>query len=324
MGIVLGVKRLINVILVVTKRPSRQNPTVDAIETILRETEKARDEAIKTQKAQAAKIKKLEKENALIRSVSLEAKPTKQQYEEAKSMLKDPNGLFYHFAVAGHAGTGKSSLINALRGCKDKDKGAAKVGVAETTMEIGRYPDNNSAFDKFVWYDIPGAGTQLNSQWQYFHDKRLFVFDFVIICWKDRIMETDMQILKSCKTWNIPTFFVRTSSKTHIFNLMQSEEITNKDATAELRNTTRKTVEENFRQGNYNGPAKVYITDRYVLQQIVSNFTKKFHLVKDYNFTADDMREIVNVQGIIDEPSFLMDLVVTARERRCKKLNLSQ
>src|SRR6185436_4063074 len=86
--------------------------------------------------------------------------PNSKQLEKAKFMLEDPDELFYHFAVAGYTGTGKSSLINALRGCKDTGKGAAKVGVVETTMDIKRYPDKSSIFKKFVWYDIPGAGTQ--------------------------------------------------------------------------------------------------------------------------------------------------------------------
>src|SRR6185312_7530729 len=135
-----------------------------------------------------------------------EIRPTREQYEKAKSMLKDPSNSFYHFAVAGYTGTGKSSLINALRVCEDNFDGAAKVGIVETTMDIKRYPDKSSVFKHFVWYDIPGAGTPKNRWWQYFNDKGLYIFDFIIVCWKDRVSETDIQILKSCEKFDIPTF----------------------------------------------------------------------------------------------------------------------
>ncbi|CAG8536697.1 1173_t:CDS:1 [Paraglomus occultum] len=246
-------------------------------------------------------------------------------------MLKDPDGLLYHFAVAGHAGTGKSSLINALRGCRDKDKGAAKVGVAETTMAIKQYPDTNSVLNKFVWYDIPGAGTQANRVEQYVIDKGLFVFDFIIICWKDRIMETDMQILNSCKIWKIPTFLVRTNSQTHINNLKLSEDITEKEATDMLKNETHETVKRNLREGNYNElNKKVYIIDKHILGKIVSSFTKKLysvedftksHLIRNYNITEDDIWTVVNAEGIIviDEVDFLKDLLETVnmKEQQC-------
>src|SRR5205823_3853362 len=141
-----------------------------------------------------------------------------------------------------------------------------------------------------------------NTVCQYFNDKGLFVFDFIIICWKDRISETDMQILKSCEKWKIPTFLVRTNSQTQIQNLKLSEEITEEEATEKLKNETRETVKNNLKSGNYNDPnKKVYILDRHILGKIVSDF---IHL---YSITEDDIRTLVNakVEGVIDESDFL-------------------
>ncbi|CAG8593561.1 6079_t:CDS:1 [Paraglomus occultum] len=298
----------------------------------------------KTEEARAAEIESLRKElnmakeqAAWIQSIPPEITPTKEQFEEAKSMLKDPDGHFYHFAVAGYTGTGKSSLINALRGCNDTDDDAAKVDIVEATVDVNRYPDGSSALNKFVWYDIPGAGTQTNKQWQYFNNKKLFIFDFIIICWKDRITEIDMQILNSCKTWNIPTFLVRTNSRTQIRNLMLSNKLTEKEAIEELKVKTRATVEKNLKDGNYNEPnKKVYIIDRHILGNIISSATQALNSIKDLedftelhsieDFTKllsiEDYRIIINEGNVRitvnaeSEINLLRDLLKTAKDRR--------
>ena len=72
----------------------------------------------------------------------------------------------FHFAIVGISGSGKSSLVNAFRGLRSRDAGAAEVGVTETTLQMTRYPDANP--DRpFVWCDIPGAGTLKCRDWQY-------------------------------------------------------------------------------------------------------------------------------------------------------------
>jgi len=262
----------------------------------------------------------LKKQYAWNQGIPPEIRPTREQREKAEPMLEDPSKSFYHFAVAGHAGSGRSSLVNAFRGYKDKDKGAAKVGINETTMDIKRYPDRSSIFQNFVWYDIPGAGTQANRWWQYFTDKGLFIFDFIIVCWKDRIMETDIQILTSCEKMEvpIPTFLVRTNSQTHIHCLKLSEEITKEEAKEKLIKETSETVKKTLQACNYNDPnKKAYIIDRFILGKVVSDLTEKFRSKKDI-ITDDDIREMAeNVEGAIDEGDLLIGLLRTAKERRC-------
>ena len=137
--------------------------------------------------------------------------PTEKEYSDAKAKFKyEPGNL--HFAVTGEAGTGKSTLINSLRGLRDIDCGAARIGFTETTVEVGRYPhpDKESPLSRIVLYDIPGAGRQAApSRSEYFNSEGLFIFDFIILVPGDRFMEQDLDILENCKMYNIPYLFAR-------------------------------------------------------------------------------------------------------------------
>ena len=88
-----------------------------------------------------------------------------------------------HFAVCGPSGSGKSSLINALRGLKNGQEGSAETNVVECTDALQRYPDprKRAPYSRIAWYDIPGAGTSKIPGWQYFNSQGLFIFDFVIL-----------------------------------------------------------------------------------------------------------------------------------------------
>ena len=101
---------------------------------------------------------------------------------------------FFHFAVAGISGSGKSSLVNAFRGLRSRDAASAVVGVTETTLQMTRYPDPNPE-NPFVWYDIPGAGALKCRDWQYFNDQGLYVFDCIVVLFDNRFTMTDIAIL---------------------------------------------------------------------------------------------------------------------------------
>jgi len=131
-----------------------------------------------------------ERENPIVQAVRAQWKaqtdvelwPTKEETEAVFKRHKYRIDRL-HFAVCGAAGSGKSSLINAFRGLKAQNPGAAAVGVVETTTEIARYPDTRPGmpYELFVWYDIPGAGTVDVPSIQYFKEQGLFIFDFIVL-----------------------------------------------------------------------------------------------------------------------------------------------
>lgn len=67
--------------------------------------------------------------------------PTWEEYERAVEMTKDPEGRFFHFGISGTVKSGKSSIINSLRGLGLTDTLAADVDPNECTRVVTRYED---------------------------------------------------------------------------------------------------------------------------------------------------------------------------------------
>ncbi|KAF8836166.1 hypothetical protein BDN67DRAFT_984122 [Paxillus ammoniavirescens] len=166
-----------------------------------REAQEAAEVAAReaNERALAAKQAQKEAEERLKKGVQPVVVPSREEVEAAKRRVQYMEGLF-HFAVAGVAGGGKSSLINAFRGLRNRDTtlGAAPTGVTETTLAISRLPDPNKE-NPFVWYDIPGAGTMKIKDWQYFNEQGLYVFDCIIVVFDSRFTMTDIATLVNCK-----------------------------------------------------------------------------------------------------------------------------
>ncbi|KAG2029705.1 hypothetical protein BDR03DRAFT_1042799, partial [Suillus americanus] len=114
--------------------------------------------------------------------------PTPQEILAAQAKNQYQENLF-HFAVAGRAGGGKSSLINTFCGMSNRAAGSARTGVTETTLTVGRYPDPDERC-QHVWYNLPGAGTIRIPDWQYFNAQGLYVFDCIIVLFDNRFTQT--------------------------------------------------------------------------------------------------------------------------------------
>ncbi|KAI6017195.1 interferon-inducible GTPase-domain-containing protein [Pisolithus microcarpus] len=274
------------------------NPTLEAIAT-------ANNEEDKVKTAQQAQR---EAEERLRRGIQPVVIPTPEEVTAAKARMQYQDSLF-HFAVAGVAGSGKSSLVNAIRGLRNSDTGAAPTGVVETTVTIGRYRDSNRRLP-FVWYDIPGAGTLNQPGWQYFNNQGLFVFDCIIVLVGDRFTQTDLAILENCRRFQIPTYIVRSKADFHVRNLMNDmgydsdDDDDNESQYETMYNAARErcisdtqaTVQQNL--GDAMLPVqKVYLVSNKVLLSAV----KKRTLPK----TA------------LDEMELLKDLLEEACARRC-------
>ncbi|KAG2752480.1 hypothetical protein P692DRAFT_20871955 [Suillus brevipes Sb2] len=176
------------------------------------------------------------------------ATPTFEEVRAAMRKVQYCEDLF-HFAVAGVAGGGKSSLIDAFRSLRNKDIGSAATDVNHTTLAMTRYA-SPSEEHPYVWYD-------------YFNAHGLYVFDCIVVLFDNRFTMTDIAILTNCRRFKIPTYIVRSKADQHIRNIMkdmrydsdddESEDQKKKlyqDARQQFIQQTRQSVKDNLENAN--------------------------------------------------------------------------
>lgn len=240
--------------------------------------------------------------------------PHIEQYETAKKETQyDPASFM--FAVAGIGGIGKSSLINIFLNLNSRDTGAARTGTKETTLRIGRYPDPGQEPPRkwTVWYDMPGAGTAKIPTWMYFNNQFLFLFDVILVVVGDRFFETDLEILKQCRTFGIPSMIVRSKSDIHISNMVSTRAEENHVAEDDaLRSECR----------------EQYIADtrEHIATQLVEASLPPQHVYRVSTNPATAFRKAYSSFAggpafggdpkFIDEMQLIKDLVIAASKRR--------
>lgn len=237
--------------------------------------------------------------------------PSAEEFHAAREKVQYSHENF-HFAIVGNAGCGKSSLINAFLNLKSNDKGAAHTGITETTLEISRYPDPGTQEPRpwTVWFDVPGAGTQRISHWQYFTTQALFVFDIIILAFGDRFGETDCQIARSCREFKIPFFIVRSKADQHIRNMMldEDENYQGPPNNGELYQRCCQTFIDESQATVSEELSRAELPDQRVY--CVSNRA----LRKAYNGSLQNSTEM---SGMIHEMTLVKDLMLAAYQRRC-------
>jgi hypothetical protein len=248
--------------------------------------------------------------------------PTVEELERVKQRVVYKEGCF-HFAVTGVSGSGKSSFVNAIRGLRDGEPGVAPVGVVECTTQITRYPDPHR--HKFIWYDVPGAGTPNVPAWQYFNTQGLYVFDCMVILMDMRMTTIDISILMDCARFGIPTYIVRSKSNQHIRNLMadagyDSDDDDPDDSSQARRlefynsarenfiSETQRTVRECLRDANL-PQQRVYIVSKEGLRSIVRNANPK-NVIHDIEFLYDVMADALRRRPALDDENQEVDLPV--------------
>ncbi|KAL8219504.1 UNVERIFIED_CONTAM: hypothetical protein K2H54_025962 [Gekko kuhli] len=92
-------------------------------------------------------------------------------------------------AVTGMLCSGKSSLINALRGLSDYDEGAAEVCMVKTTMMPMCY--QHPVFPNVTLWDLPGTGTPVEKYLQMVNCSR---YDCFILVTSERFTKRDCEL----------------------------------------------------------------------------------------------------------------------------------
>ncbi len=119
-------------------------------------------------------------------------------------------------AVTGRPGSGKSTIINTLRGLNPRQSGAAPVGVTETTSMPTRYP--HPQYTNFVLWDLPGVGTPRYPRDTYLRAINFSTYDFFFIVTSDRFTEDDSWLAREIRSLGKALYFIRSKLDADIAN----------------------------------------------------------------------------------------------------------
>ncbi|XP_067852710.1 interferon-inducible GTPase 5-like [Heptranchias perlo] len=155
-----------------------------------------------------------------------------------------------NIAVTGETGAGKSTFINTMRGLRKNDKGAAKTGVKETTMEPTPYPHPN--LPNVCFWDLPGIGSMKFPANKYMEKMKLKKYNFFIIVSDTRFTENDAKLAKEIKQLGKNFYFVRSKIDNDL-NSLKMEGV--KFNTDEELEKIRKYSVSNLKQAGISSPS---------------------------------------------------------------------
>uniref|UniRef100_A0A669DKT7 IRG-type G domain-containing protein n=3 Tax=Oreochromis TaxID=8139 RepID=A0A669DKT7_ORENI len=135
-----------------------------------------------------------------------------------KEYLEKQTNVSLNIAITGESGAGKSTFINAFRGIKNRDEGAAPTGVTETTSEVTPYPHPDNP--NVTLWDLPGIGTKDFPARKYLKLVGFDKYDFFLIISDTRFRENDVKLAQKIKKMKENFYFVRSK----IDNDIQAEE----------------------------------------------------------------------------------------------------
>ncbi|XP_032191134.1 T-cell-specific guanine nucleotide triphosphate-binding protein 2-like [Mustela erminea] len=135
--------------------------------------------------------------------------------------LRDINNAPLSIAVTGESGTGKSSFINAIRGLRGEDKGAAASGPVETTMERTKY--EHPKLPNVTLWDLPGIGTTNFLPHEYLEKMKFREYDFFIIISATRFKGLDAQLSLAIEKMKKNFYFVRAKIDSELYNEKKSK-----------------------------------------------------------------------------------------------------
>ncbi|XP_074837050.1 interferon-inducible GTPase 5-like [Carettochelys insculpta] len=121
-----------------------------------------------------------------------------------RSALEEPSQIRLDVAVLGEAGSGKSALVNALRGVSSKEPGAAPIGVTATTRKARAYA-HPTVPGLYLW-DLPGVGV-MEEDVEHLDLSR---YDFFLLVASERYRSIQSRLARALSAAGKQFFFIRT------------------------------------------------------------------------------------------------------------------
>ncbi|KAL8219530.1 UNVERIFIED_CONTAM: hypothetical protein K2H54_026434 [Gekko kuhli] len=131
------------------------------------------------------------------------------------------------------SGTGKSSLVNALRGMTDDEEGAAETGFLETTRDMKGYSD--PLFPNVTFWDLPGIGTPQSKAAEYPNKYKFKEYDLFIIVSSERFTENDVLLAHEIKKLKKKFYYVRTKVDASLDSERRRQNFTEENTLEKIR-----------------------------------------------------------------------------------------
>ncbi|KAM4541305.1 interferon-inducible GTPase 5-like isoform 1-T1 [Fundulus diaphanus] len=186
-----------------------------------------------------------------------------------------------NIGITGKSGSGKTSFVNAFRGMKNNDQGAALVGVNETTKTVNPYP--HPKYANVILWDLPGIGTNRWKAETYVKNTGFERFDFFIIISDTHFLENDIKLAKEIQKIGKRFYFVHSK----IDQTLKNEEENDRNFNAErtLAVTRRRCIQGLQEQG-FEQP-QVFLLSNFEHQhhdfpKLHENFTREVFTLKKY------------------------------------------
>ncbi|CAM4630391.1 unnamed protein product [Lepidochelys kempii] len=111
-------------------------------------------------------------------------------------------------AVVGETGSGKSSFVNATRGLKEQDTGAADTGVIGGIMVEPKAYSHPKHPNVTLW-DLPGIGTRNCPSDTFLTQRHFRQYDLLIVISCERFTDTDTRLVEEIQMLGKRFYFVR-------------------------------------------------------------------------------------------------------------------
>ncbi|XP_051878389.1 T-cell-specific guanine nucleotide triphosphate-binding protein 2-like isoform X2 [Pristis pectinata] len=216
---------------------------------------------------------------------------------DIKQRAEDLADVQVNIAVLGDVGSGKSTFINAMRGLRSDDPGAAPSGNDEpsTVPTKYRYP---SLPNVHLW-DLPGLnsfGFELN---RYLKQVQFESYDFYIIVSQSRFRESDGELSKKIQEQQKGFYYIRSKIDNDAYS-MQMQGIGFNEGQMQIHRDCVK----NFRSVGVKPPAIFLISgldvEEYDLPKLKSTLASDLQSIKSNVFSVrvkKMMREIQVTSG---------------------------